>query len=152
MLSEYCSEFLVHAADVEGLCQGIDEELVTSTYFLQRHPVSKGPDSCFITDLGKWCQIPCTYAGGGKGMCSQQDGNYDGPMLKTMSFPADISDLALVEQLSGGKVDLTYGRFVQRSSHSVNKRISSRQSSRFGQCIGYLRWVWSHVCRCGRVE
>jgi phosphoribosylformimino-5-aminoimidazole carboxamide ribotide isomerase len=28
MLSEYCSEFLVHAADVEGLCNGIDEELV----------------------------------------------------------------------------------------------------------------------------
>ena len=24
------SEFLVHAADVEGLCQGIDEELVAS--------------------------------------------------------------------------------------------------------------------------
>jgi len=47
MLSEYCrlvlsmmlwkfshisivSEFLVHAADVEGLCQGIDEDLVRS--------------------------------------------------------------------------------------------------------------------------
>lgn len=24
------SEFLIHAADVEGLCQGIDEELVES--------------------------------------------------------------------------------------------------------------------------
>ncbi|KAJ3134630.1 Enzyme that catalyzes the fourth step in the histidine pathway [Geranomyces variabilis] len=46
MLAEYCSEFLVHAADVEGLCQGIDEELVTR--------------------LGEWCTIPCTYAGGGK--------------------------------------------------------------------------------------
>lgn len=47
MLSEYCrwvrviatlylclwlrySEFLIHAADVEGLCRGIDEELVAS--------------------------------------------------------------------------------------------------------------------------
>ena len=30
LLSQYCSEFLVHAADVEGLCQGIDEDLVTS--------------------------------------------------------------------------------------------------------------------------
>ena len=29
LLSQYCSEFLVHAADVEGLCQGIDEDLVT---------------------------------------------------------------------------------------------------------------------------
>lgn len=26
------SEFLVHAADVEGLCKGIDEELVASEY------------------------------------------------------------------------------------------------------------------------
>lgn len=30
LLSQYCSELLIHAADVEGLCQGIDEELVTS--------------------------------------------------------------------------------------------------------------------------
>lgn len=27
-----CSEFLVHAADVEGLCQGIDEQLVESKH------------------------------------------------------------------------------------------------------------------------
>jgi len=46
MLSGYCSEFLIHAADVEGLCRGIDEELV------QR--------------LGEWVTIPTTYAGGGK--------------------------------------------------------------------------------------
>ena len=26
----HCSELLIHAADVEGLCQGIDEELVRS--------------------------------------------------------------------------------------------------------------------------
>ncbi|KAJ9123995.1 hypothetical protein QFC22_000787 [Naganishia vaughanmartiniae] len=50
MLEQYCSELLIHAADVEGLCQGIDEELV-------QH----------------------------------------------------LSDLELVDQLSKGKVDLTYG-------------------------------------------
>jgi phosphoribosylformimino-5-aminoimidazole carboxamide ribonucleotide (ProFAR) isomerase len=27
-MQELCSEFLVHAADVEGLCQGIDQDLV----------------------------------------------------------------------------------------------------------------------------
>lgn len=27
-IEQYCSELLIHAADVEGLCQGIDEELV----------------------------------------------------------------------------------------------------------------------------
>lgn len=43
-LVHYCSEFLIHAADVEGLCQGIDLELVRL--------------------LGKWQQAPMTYAGG----------------------------------------------------------------------------------------
>ncbi|KAJ9094848.1 hypothetical protein QFC19_007777 [Naganishia cerealis] len=46
LLEQYCSELLIHAADVEGLCQGIDEELVQQ--------------------LGKWVSIPCTYAGGAK--------------------------------------------------------------------------------------
>ncbi|KAJ6539344.1 Phosphoribosylformimino-5-aminoimidazole carboxamide ribotide isomerase [Mycena capillaripes] len=46
MLSQYCSEFLIHAADVEGLCKGIDEALVAK--------------------LGEWVRIPCTYAGGAK--------------------------------------------------------------------------------------
>lgn len=47
-LSKYCSEFLVHAADVEGLCQGIDEDLVRA--------------------LGNWTSIPTVYAGGAKGL------------------------------------------------------------------------------------
>ncbi|KAJ2819848.1 Enzyme that catalyzes the fourth step in the histidine pathway [Coemansia furcata] len=44
LLSGLCSEFLVHAADVEGLCGGIDEVLVET--------------------LGKLSPIPVTYAGG----------------------------------------------------------------------------------------
>jgi phosphoribosylformimino-5-aminoimidazole carboxamide ribotide isomerase len=40
----YCSEFLVHAVDVEGLCRGIDTELVSK--------------------LGEWSPLPMTYAGG----------------------------------------------------------------------------------------
>ncbi|MEC9228190.1 MAG: phosphoribosylformimino-5-aminoimidazole carboxamide ribotide isomerase [Verrucomicrobiota bacterium] len=43
-LAEYCSEFLVHAADIEGKCSGIDEALV---HF-----------------LGKHSPLPVTYAGG----------------------------------------------------------------------------------------
>lgn len=46
--SKYCSEFLVHAADVEGLCKGIDEDLVAA--------------------LGEWVSIPCVYAGGAKSL------------------------------------------------------------------------------------
>jgi len=42
--SGYCAEFLIHAVDVEGLCHGIDRELVTR--------------------LGQWTPIPMTYAGG----------------------------------------------------------------------------------------
>ncbi len=45
-LAQYCAEFLVHAADVEGKCEGIDAGLVEA--------------------LGKWSPIPCTYAGGGR--------------------------------------------------------------------------------------
>jgi phosphoribosylformimino-5-aminoimidazole carboxamide ribotide isomerase len=43
-LANWCAEFLVHAADVEGLCRGIDERLVRL--------------------LGERSPIPCTYAGG----------------------------------------------------------------------------------------
>jgi len=43
-LSQYCAEFLVHAADVEGKCEGIDSDLVIF--------------------LGEHSNIPVTYAGG----------------------------------------------------------------------------------------
>jgi phosphoribosylformimino-5-aminoimidazole carboxamide ribotide isomerase len=43
-LAASCDEFLIHAADVEGMCQGIDGELVKW--------------------LGDWGGIPMTYAGG----------------------------------------------------------------------------------------
>lgn len=46
LLEPHCSEFLIHAADVEGLQRGIDHELVTK--------------------LAEWCTIPVTYAGGGR--------------------------------------------------------------------------------------
>ena len=45
-LAEHCAEFLVHAADAEGLCSGIDEALVTL--------------------LGRWGRAPVTYAGGAR--------------------------------------------------------------------------------------
>ena len=47
-LAGSCAEFLVHAVDVEGLCRGIDEELVAK--------------------LGQWSPIPTTYAGGAKAL------------------------------------------------------------------------------------
>ncbi|KAI0841740.1 Phosphoribosylformimino-5-aminoimidazole carboxamide ribotide isomerase [Hypoxylon sp. FL0890] len=47
-LEPYCSEFLIHAADNEGLQKGIDEKLVER--------------------LAEWCSIPVTYAGGGRNL------------------------------------------------------------------------------------
>lgn len=66
-LVPFCDEFLIHAADVEGKCEGIDEELVAR--------------------LGEWTSKPTTYAGGAR----------------------RLEDIARVDELSGGKVDLTIG-------------------------------------------
>ena len=43
-LAGFCDEFLIHAADVEGKCAGIDRELVEK--------------------LAEWSPLPTTYAGG----------------------------------------------------------------------------------------
>jgi phosphoribosylformimino-5-aminoimidazole carboxamide ribotide isomerase len=43
-LSAFCDEFLIHAVDVEGLCHGIDGDLVDK--------------------LGRWSPLIATYAGG----------------------------------------------------------------------------------------
>jgi phosphoribosylformimino-5-aminoimidazole carboxamide ribotide isomerase len=47
-LARYCAEFLVHAVDVEGLCRGVDETLVTC--------------------LADWTPRPLTYAGGARSL------------------------------------------------------------------------------------
>lgn len=47
-LAPFCAEFLIHAADVEGLCRGIDVDLVSM--------------------LGAWGNLPVTYAGGAASM------------------------------------------------------------------------------------
>ena len=43
-LADYCAEFLIHAVDVEGLCNGIELDLVKR--------------------LSEWAPLPTTYAGG----------------------------------------------------------------------------------------
>ncbi len=65
--SKYCFEFLIHAADVEGKCAGIAEDLVE--------------------DLGRWCPIPATYAGGVR----------------------NIDDLERIRELGHGRLDVTVG-------------------------------------------
>ena len=72
MLEPYCSEFLVHAADNEGLQRGIDEELVRK--------------------LGKWCSKPVTYAGGGATINDLDKVKYlsDGKVDLTIGSALDI--------------------------------------------------------------
>ncbi|MDR3458858.1 MAG: phosphoribosylformimino-5-aminoimidazole carboxamide ribotide isomerase [Verrucomicrobiae bacterium] len=51
--SSHCAEFLIHAVDVEGLCHGIDRELVSK--------------------LGEWTPLPMTYAGGANSLADLQE-------------------------------------------------------------------------------
>lgn len=66
-LAGSCAEFLIHAVDVEGLCRGID--------------------SALVSQLGEWCPLPVTYAGGA----------------------SSLSDLETVQRLGKGRVHLTIG-------------------------------------------
>ena len=52
-LASSCAEFLVHAVDVEGLCGGIDGDLVAN--------------------LARWSPIAATYAGGAKSLADLHD-------------------------------------------------------------------------------
>ena len=51
--ARFCVEFLIHAVDVEGLCRGIDHELVEK--------------------LGHWTSIPTTYAGGANSLVDLEE-------------------------------------------------------------------------------
>ena len=52
-LAANCAEFLVHAVDVEGLCRGIDRELVKN--------------------IGEWSPILATYAGGANSLADLEE-------------------------------------------------------------------------------
>src|SRR4051812_30240961 len=52
-LAASCDEFLIHAADVEGLCRGIDHELVQK--------------------LAESTPLPTTYAGGAKSLADLEE-------------------------------------------------------------------------------
>lgn len=86
MLSGYCDEFLIHAVDVEGKCEGIDEALVRS--------------------LRAWCEKPVTYAGGAR----------------------SVEDLHRVDELSGGRVDVTIGSALD---------IFGGKGARYEDCVAF---------------
>lgn len=69
----------------------------------------------FRLELGEWCKIPTTYAGGAR---SEDSRSFPllvdlVPRWLTRSWSnLGVQDLDLVDRLSGGKVDLTFGRQV----------------------------------------
>ena len=135
-LAKYCSEFLIHAADVEGLSQGIDEVRVSPTDRAGAvvAGVAHGHMQDLVRVLGDWSPIPCTYAGGanslqdlervrvgmkGVGLPWDGAGMVDGMFEWALPWPRQRSSrhcYALntchwqVKALSQGRVDLTIGR------------------------------------------
>ncbi len=91
-LAEHCAEFLIHAADVEGLCQGIDEELVTF--------------------LGSWKGRPMTYAGGIADMT-------DFDRIDTLSQGAMDATVGSALDIFGGN-RIRYADLVRRQSASFS--------------------------------
>lgn len=77
-LSSYCDEFLVHAVDVEGKANGIEQELVTL--------------------LAKADVCPITYAGG----------------------VGSLSDVRLLKELGGNRMDVTIGSALDLFGGSLN--------------------------------
>jgi len=90
-LSTSCAEFLVHAADVEGRCEGIDENLVSL--------------------LGSWDGCPVTYAGGVR----------------------SLGDLAMVDRLSQGRVDVTVGSALDIFGGALVKYVDCVEYNHRGQ-------------------
>ena len=71
-LAPFCAEFLIHAADVEGLCSGVDADLVAL--------------------LGGWGKCPLTYAGGASSMDDLRliDASSDGRVDVTVGSALDL--------------------------------------------------------------
>lgn len=83
-LESYCDEFLIHAADVEGLCRGIETDLVEK--------------------LGLWVSIPTTYAGGARSL-------EDADLVKKLGRGKIDLTIGSALDIFGGK--LPYGDMVK---------------------------------------
>ncbi len=85
----YCDEFLIHAADVEGKCKGIDRELVEM--------------------LGHWSGCPMTYAGGVSSMA-------DFELIDTLSHGTIDATVGSALDIFGG-TGVSYAELVKRNKH-----------------------------------
>jgi phosphoribosylformimino-5-aminoimidazole carboxamide ribotide isomerase len=100
LLEEHCSEFLVHAADVEGLCRGIDEDLVRSEQTVRMRIIAHHANqalengSAFLPRMQEERRVR----------------QFSASLIRGLMSCTGVADLNLVDELSNGKVDLTYGR------------------------------------------
>lgn len=92
-LSQFCDEFLVHAADVEGKCAGIEGDLVEK--------------------LARWTPIPTTYAGGIRDLQDLQ-------LLKSAGKNRLDATIGSALDIFGGKI-LTYKEAVAFCRTSVEE-------------------------------
>jgi len=91
-LAEDCAEFLVHAADVEGQCRGVEPEL--------------------IEKLAAWSPIPATYAGGVRNLIDLE-------LIRDLGKGRVDVTVGSALDIFGG-VDMTYAdavRFHQAEQH-----------------------------------
>lgn len=91
--SSYCSEFLIHAVDVEGKAAGIEKQVAEF--------------------LGKWGKIPATYAGG---IHSFEDLE----QLRILGEEKIDFTIGSALDLFGGKLE--FERVVEQFSHKAQKR------------------------------
>lgn len=111
LLAQYCSEFLVHAADVEGLCQGIDQDLVAKlAEWIPDHAGPTPPASAEGTTTSSAAAAAAAISAAGLARRNSSGGKATGPVAVTYAGGArHLGDLELVDRLSRGKVDLTFG-------------------------------------------
>jgi phosphoribosylformimino-5-aminoimidazole carboxamide ribotide isomerase len=102
--SKYCFEFLIHAADVEGKCRGVDEDLVEL--------------------LGRWTTISTTYAGGARSI-------KDLYLVKELG--QDRLDLTIGSALDifGGD-GVSYAEVVAFNSRAAQSSKLKAEGSRYG--------------------
>lgn len=91
-LSRSCDEFLIHAADVEGKCGGIDRALVEM--------------------LGRWRGCPMTYAGGIAGMA-------DFELIDTLSGGSIDATVGSALDIFGGNGISYAGLVATRRKHNT---------------------------------
>jgi phosphoribosylformimino-5-aminoimidazole carboxamide ribotide isomerase len=84
-LSKVCAEFLVHAADVEGQCQGVEQEL--------------------IQKLADWSPLPATYAGGVRNVADLE-------LIRDIGKGRLDATVGSALDIFGGK-DMTYAEAVR---------------------------------------